>query len=82
MDPDAPPVPQNTPKFWGVSTPPQCAFPRSHVPKTWWNTDFNKPPQAKIQRLELSSCCGKLPKGSRNNWAVTSRHKLDYTLAV
>ena len=33
-DPDAllPPVPQNTPKFWGVSTRPQCAFPRSHAP--------------------------------------------------
>ena len=32
MDLDAPLVPQNTPKFWGVSTRPQCAFPRSHAP--------------------------------------------------
>ena len=29
------PVPQNTPKFWGVSTRPQCAFPRSHAHASW-----------------------------------------------
>ena len=32
LTPPRPPVPQNTPKFWGVSTRPQCAFPRSHAP--------------------------------------------------
>ena len=32
MAPLPSPVPQNTPKFWGVSTHPQCAFPRSHAP--------------------------------------------------
>ena len=31
-------------------------------------------PKWKIQRLKLSRCGGKLPKGSRNNWVVTSRH--------
>ena len=32
LTPPRPPLPQNTPKFWGVSTCPQCAFPRSHAP--------------------------------------------------
>ena len=32
LTPPSPLVPQNTPKFWGVSTRPQCAFPRSHAP--------------------------------------------------
>ena len=29
--PPRPHVPHNTPKFWGVSTRPQCAFPHSHA---------------------------------------------------
>ena len=32
LTPPCSPVPQNTSKFWGVSTCPQCAFPRSHAP--------------------------------------------------
>ena len=35
LTPPRPPVPQNTPKFWGVSTRPQCAFPCSHAPPSW-----------------------------------------------
>ena len=43
---------------------------------------FTNFPNAKIQLLDLSRCGGKLPKGSKNNWSVTSRYQLGYTLAV